>query len=132
MRILFFCHSVVSDWNHGNAHFLRGICTELQRRGHDVQILEPAKGWSLQNMIKEQGAEPVRKLRSVFQRCIRYFTIRRHRSLTVCWTRPTWSSSTNGTNRLLWRRLASIMRGTAFYDIDTPVTLSRIRDSNCD
>ena len=28
MRSL-FTHSLVSDWNHGNAHFLRGIATEL-------------------------------------------------------------------------------------------------------
>ena len=26
-----FCHSLLSDWNHGNAHFLRGVVTELRR-----------------------------------------------------------------------------------------------------
>ena len=25
MRVILFCHSLVSDWNHGNAHFLRGV-----------------------------------------------------------------------------------------------------------
>ena len=29
-KIVLFCHSLRSDWNHGNAHFLRGIATELQ------------------------------------------------------------------------------------------------------
>lgn len=29
MRIVMFYHSIVSDWNQGNAHFLRGIVTEL-------------------------------------------------------------------------------------------------------
>src|SRR5262245_36349969 len=59
MRIVFFYHSLISDWNHGNAHFLRGIAGELQRRGHEVRIFEPADGWSLLNLIDEYGERPV-------------------------------------------------------------------------
>ena len=29
MRAVLFYHSLASDWNHGNAHFLRGVCSEL-------------------------------------------------------------------------------------------------------
>ncbi|MDB5409805.1 MAG: a-glycosyltransferase, Glycosyltransferase Family 4-like protein [Rhodospirillales bacterium] len=61
MRIVLFCHSLVSDWNHGNAHFLRGIATELQQRGHELRILEPLNGWSLDNLRADCGeafAEP--------------------------------------------------------------------------
>ena len=29
MRIVMFYHSLLSDWNHGNAHFLRGVVAEL-------------------------------------------------------------------------------------------------------
>ena len=29
MRVVMFYHSLLSDWNHGNAHFLRGIVSEL-------------------------------------------------------------------------------------------------------
>ena len=36
----------VSCWNHGNAHFLRGVLRELIARGHDVRAFEPANGWS--------------------------------------------------------------------------------------
>ena len=46
MRVVMFYHSLVSDWNHGNAHFLRGVVAELQSRGHDVRVLEPEDGWS--------------------------------------------------------------------------------------
>ena len=35
MRIVLYTHSLVSDWNHGNAHFLRGVLRELQARGHE-------------------------------------------------------------------------------------------------
>lgn len=55
MRFVLFCHSLRSDWNHGNAHFLRGICRELQRRGHSVTVLEPAKPWSLENLVLSEG-----------------------------------------------------------------------------
>lgn len=55
MKIVLFYHSLISDWNHGNAHFLRGIVAELQDRGHDVRIYEPAGGWSLRNLLKERG-----------------------------------------------------------------------------
>jgi spore maturation protein CgeB len=55
MRIILFYHSLVSDWNHGNAHFLRGIAGELIERGHDVRIYEPADGWSLSHLRREQG-----------------------------------------------------------------------------
>ncbi len=55
MNIALFYHSLVSDWNHGNAHFLRGIAWELQRRGHTLRIFEPAGGWSLTNLLREHG-----------------------------------------------------------------------------
>lgn len=54
-----FYHSLLSDWNHGNAHFLRGIVTELQARGHRVAVYEPRLGWSLQNLFAERGAQPL-------------------------------------------------------------------------
>jgi spore maturation protein CgeB len=62
MRIRLFYHSLVSDWNHGNAHFLRGIVAELLARGFDVQVWEPVDNWSLQNLKKEKGADYVTEL----------------------------------------------------------------------
>jgi spore maturation protein CgeB len=55
MRFVLFCHSLMSDWNHGNAHFLRGVCDELVSRGHDVRVFEPAGAWSVQNLVKDHG-----------------------------------------------------------------------------
>jgi spore maturation protein CgeB len=55
MNIVLFCHSLRSDWNHGNAHFLRGIVTELLRRGNSVRVFEPADGWSALNLALEAG-----------------------------------------------------------------------------
>jgi spore maturation protein CgeB len=58
MKVVIFCHSLVSDWNHGNAHFLRGIASELLDRGHDVQVLEPRDAWSRANLVKAYGHAP--------------------------------------------------------------------------
>jgi spore maturation protein CgeB len=55
VRVVMFYHSLVSDWNHGNAHFLRGIVTELQFRGHDVRVFEPSSSWSREHLVAQQG-----------------------------------------------------------------------------
>ena len=61
-----FYHSLISDWNHGNAHFLRGIATELLCRGHDVAVYEPKDSWSLRNLLKEHGDEPVARFYAAY------------------------------------------------------------------
>jgi spore maturation protein CgeB len=68
-----FCHSLVSDWNHGNAHFLRGVCSELLARGHEVEVHEPQDAWSAANLLAEHGRQPLRD----FQRA--YPLLRSHR-----------------------------------------------------
>jgi spore maturation protein CgeB len=55
VRFVMFYHSLLSDWNHGNAHFLRGTVRELIRRGHEVVVYEPKDGWSLSNLLADQG-----------------------------------------------------------------------------
>ena len=40
LKIRYFAHSWVSDWNHGNAHFLRGLVRVLVRMGHEVRCYE--------------------------------------------------------------------------------------------
>lgn len=55
MKIVYFTHSLASCWNHGNAHFLRGVLRELIKRGHQVQAYEPEHAWSLQNLLDDHG-----------------------------------------------------------------------------
>lgn len=57
MRVVMFYHSLISDWNHGNAHFLRGIASELIGRGDEVRIFEPSDAWSVTNLVAEHGVE---------------------------------------------------------------------------
>jgi spore maturation protein CgeB len=66
MRIVVFCHSLLSDWNHGNAHFLRGLVTELGARGHRVDVYEPRDAWSLANLVADHGEGPVERFRRAY------------------------------------------------------------------
>lgn len=68
MKIALFYHSLVSDWNHGNAHFLRGVASELMLRGHDLRVFEPRDAWSKRNLIDEYGSAPIEAFRHVYPR----------------------------------------------------------------
>lgn len=66
MKFLFYTHSLVSDWNHGNAHFLRGVMRDLVRRGHVATALEPEDSWSRQNLLKDQGPAAIEAFHRTF------------------------------------------------------------------
>ena len=66
MKFVLFYHSLVSDWNHGNAHFLRGIVSELLARDHDVEVYEPAGAWSVQNLVADHGTAPLEEFRHAY------------------------------------------------------------------
>lgn len=68
MKVVVFCHSLISDWNHGNAHFLRGVCTELRARGHEVLTYEPLDSWSLQNLLRHVHPRGLTELRNELRR----------------------------------------------------------------
>ena len=55
MNVVLFCHSLLSDWNHGNAHFLRGVVTELIERRARVDVYEPRDAWSVENLVAERA-----------------------------------------------------------------------------
>jgi spore maturation protein CgeB len=66
MRVAYFTHSLQSCWNHGNAHFLRGVLSELVSRGHDVRAFEPETAWSLANLLADHGDEGLTAYRTAY------------------------------------------------------------------
>lgn len=64
--IVIFCHSLESDWNHGNAHFLRGVCRALLERGHRLAVYEPRGGWSRSHLLAEQGDAALQGFREMY------------------------------------------------------------------
>ncbi len=66
MTIVFFCHSLRSDWNNGHVHFLRGIASELQRRGHVVRVYERSDAWSATCLADEAGPQALDSYRAAY------------------------------------------------------------------
>lgn len=66
MNIVYFTHSLASCWNHGNAHFLRGVLRALKARGHDVRALEPEGAWSLANLLADHGEPGLEAYRQAY------------------------------------------------------------------
>ncbi len=57
MNVVYFTHSLSSCWNHGNAHFVRGVLRALIDKGCRVRALEPSGAWSLANLLQDHGPE---------------------------------------------------------------------------
>ena len=66
MNFVYFTHSLLSCWNHGNAHFLRGVLSELTRRGHRVDAYEPEGSWSLANLMADGGEDGLAYFRQAY------------------------------------------------------------------
>src|SRR5213078_429480 len=73
-KFVLFYHSLISDWNHGNAHFLRGVAGELIARGHEVIVYEPEDSWSVANLVKDHGEAAIED----FRRAYPLLAVRRH------------------------------------------------------
>jgi spore maturation protein CgeB len=59
LNLRIFAHSWVSDWNHGNAHFLRGLARSLVRSGQNVRCYEQLGSWSLSNLVRQEGERAI-------------------------------------------------------------------------
>jgi len=57
LRLAYFAHSLRSDWNNGNAHFLRGLLRAFRNLGPEVTVFEPAQGWSIDHLREEPAGE---------------------------------------------------------------------------
>jgi spore maturation protein CgeB len=66
-HIAYVAHSVRSDWNNGNAHFLRGLIRALGSIGHDVTVWESETAWSVENLRTEDaGARSLENFACVY------------------------------------------------------------------
>jgi spore maturation protein CgeB len=66
MHVVLFVHSLASDWNHGNAHFLRGVARALVARGATVAAFEPVTAWSAVNLAAAHGPAALQTWRAAY------------------------------------------------------------------
>lgn len=66
MKIVVFAHSFVSDWSHGNAHFLRGLLRALRARGHEAVGAERWRNWATEQLFQDHGHGPIVEFARLF------------------------------------------------------------------
>jgi len=121
LRFVFLGLSITSSWGNGHATTYRGLVRELAARGHDVLFLERDAPWYADNRDLPKPPygqtrlyQNLTELREGFEREVRTADV-----VIV------GSYVPEGVAVGEW--VVSTARGiTAFYDIDTPVTLARL------
>jgi spore maturation protein CgeB len=119
--------SITSSWGNGHATTYRGLVRELTRRGHRVRFLERDAPWYAGNrdMPRPPWGEThlyssLQELKDGYGRAVR------EADLVMV-----GSYVPRGIEIGRW--VLDTARGvTAFYDIDTPVTVARIARQDCD
>lgn len=126
-RIVILGLTITSSWGNGHATTYRGLVRGLARRGHDVLFLERDKPWYAEN--RDLPSPP-------------YGKTALYDSLAALANQ--WAPSIAAADLVIvgsyvpdgieaGRLVQSLARGaTAFYDIDTPVTLAALEAGSCD
>lgn len=127
MKIVILGLSITSSWGNGHATTYRSLMRELARRGHDVLFLERDQPWYAQNRDMPQPP---------FGRTELYSSMRELKSrfadeITDADCVIVGSFVPDGTTIGKW--VTSSASGvTAFYDIDTPITLEKLALGECE
>jgi spore maturation protein CgeB len=121
LRIVILGLSITSSWGNGHATTYRGLVRELVARGHDLLFLERDQPWYAQNRDlprppygRTELYQGLDDLRERFEPAVR------EADLVIV-----GSFVPQGVEVGDWVQ-ASARGATAFYDIDTPVTLARL------
>jgi spore maturation protein CgeB len=127
MDIVFLGLSITSSWGNGHAVTYRGLVRELARAGHRVTFLERDLPWYADNRDLPRppwGRAELYRGRDELE--ARFAPLVRDADLVVV-----GSYVPEGIAVGEW--VVATARGTtAFYDIDTPVTLARLEDGTCE
>ena len=122
MNIVILGLSITSSWGNGHATTYRGLVRELCAHGHDVLFLERDVPWYADN--RDLAHPPYG--RTELYRSVRDLKQRFHTEVRNADAVIVGSYVPDGVAVGEW--VTAMARGlTAFYDIDTPVTLAKLR-----
>jgi len=121
LQIVFLGLSITSSWGNGHATTYRGLVRELVRRGHEVLFLERDVPWYAENRDLPHPPYGRTELYGGLEELRERFTPAvRDADLVVV-----GSYVPDGVAVGEWAT-ATARSATAFYDIDTPVTLAKL------
>lgn len=121
MNITIFGLSITSSWGNGHATTFRALCSALHRRGHRIVFFERNVEWYENNRDLPEPPYCEVRLYDDWKEILR--SVREQ--LRNCDVAVVGSYFPDGVGALD-EVLASSVPVKAFYDIDTPITLSRL------
>jgi spore maturation protein CgeB len=122
MKITFFGLSITSSWGNGHATTFRALCQALNQRGHEIVFFERDQQWYAGNRdLPEPPYCDVRIYQSWKQVLVSVRAELRDSDVAVV------GSYVPDGIAALDEVLAAQIPVKAFYDIDTPVTVGRLR-----
>ena len=119
--------SVTSSWGNGHATTYRGLIRGLAARGHNIQFLERDVPWYAENRDQPSMTEArIDLYQEVPELMARFEGDVSAADLVIL-----GSFVPDGSRVGEW--IGSVAKGiTAFYDIDTPVTIGKLEAGNCE
>lgn len=124
---VFFGLSITSTWGNGHATTYRGLLQELANRGNKITFLERDVPWYAEN--REFDHQPycdIHLYGSLAELKSRFSSLVAEADVVVV-----GSYVPEGIAVGRWAN-ATAKHVTAFYDIDTPVTLAKLKEGNCE
>ncbi|HBG07774.1 MAG: glycosyltransferase [Geobacteraceae bacterium GWC2_58_44] len=126
MKIVVFGLSITSSWGNGHATTYRGLLREMAKRGHEVLFLERDASWYAQN--RDLPTPPY--CRTVLYSSLPELLERYGAEICGADCVMVGSYVHQGIEVGSW--VTQNAKGiTAFYDIDTPVTLAALAQGSC-
>ncbi len=126
MNIVILGLSITSSWGNGHATTYRGLVRELAARGHDVTFLERDVPWYADNRdLPHPPYGQTALYSSIAELQNKYIS-----HIQVADAVIVGSYVPDGIEVGRWVQATATGR-TAFYDIDTPVTLAALRRGDC-
>jgi spore maturation protein CgeB len=126
IRFVFLGLSITSSWGNGHATTYRALVRELGARGHDVLFLERDVEWYRDNRdMPEPSGGRTELYRNLDELRDRYSS-----TIATADFVMVGSYVPEGIDVIDWV-LSNARGASAFYDIDTPVTLTRLDRADC-
>jgi spore maturation protein CgeB len=127
MKIVILGLSITSSWGNGHATTYRGLVREFGLRGHTIHFLERDVPW----YARHRDFVPTTNVKVSLYRDVRELKQRFGREIRAADAVIVGSYVPDGV--AIGRWVQSAAEGvTAFYDIDTPVTLAALRRGSAD
>ena len=126
-RIVILGLTITSSWGNGHATTYRSLVRALSRRGHNVLFLECDKPWYRDNRdLKRTDHGSIALYRELDELRTKWRRNLREADLVIVGSYVPDGIATIELVREMARGL------TAFYDIDTPVTMAALETGDCD